>query len=249
MLVICIRKKWILLFFVGIIAICGLSYGLWKYKTSVAFRQIILNKVIVIDPGHGGVDGGAVGKSGTVESHINLSIAQELRKLLEESGAYVIMTRESDVGLYTEEGTIRKKKNEDLRNRKKIQEESYADIFVSIHLNSFQQSRYFGAQTFYPLDCEESRLLAESIQKELIRVLKNGNNRIAKPKNDILLLKDCKIPTVLVECGFLSNPREEKLLQKPSYQKKIAWSIYIGILNYFQQQGTDAFMPSVSSER
>lgn len=249
MRVIWIRKRWILFFLTGIAAASGLLFGLWKYKTSVAFRQIILNKVIIIDPGHGGIDGGAVGKSGAVESHINLSIAQELRKLLEESGAYVIMTRERDVGLYTEEGTVRKKKNEDLQNRKRIQEESNADIFISIHLNSFQQSRYFGAQTFYPPDCEESRLLALSIQQELIRVIKNGNNRIAKQKNDVFLLKDCKIPTVLVECGFLSNPQEEKLLQKPRYQKKIAWSIYIGILNYFQQQGADAFMPSVSSKR
>jgi N-acetylmuramoyl-L-alanine amidase len=246
MILFVIRKKWLLGFVFCISIVCVIAFGLYKYKTIVTFRQIMLNKVIIIDPGHGGVDGGAVGKSGIPESNINLAIGLKLRKLLEESGAFVLLTRDSDVGLYTEEGTIRKKKNEDLFNRRKIRDESNADIFISIHLNSFPQSRYYGAQTFYPPNYKESKLLALSIQEELIRVIANKNNRVAKLKDDILLLKECKIPTVLVECGFLSNPKEEKLLKKSRYQEKIAWSIYIGILKYFQQQDTGAFMPIVS---
>jgi N-acetylmuramoyl-L-alanine amidase len=112
-------------------------------------------------------------------------------------------------------------------------EEGKADLFITIHLNSFSQSKYHGAQTFYPKNSDKSKRLAELIQEELIRVMDDDNNRVAKQKNDIYLLKDCTIPTVLVECGFLSNPIEERLLQKTNLSGKVAWSIYIGILRYF----------------
>lgn len=232
-----IRKKCLVLVIMLMILIIFLSFSIYKVKETS--QVITLDKVIVIDPGHGGIDGGAVGRSGTLESNVNLDIALRLRKLLEQDGAVVILTRDEDEGLYTHEGTIRKKKNEDLKNRKKIREESEADAFISIHMNSFQDGKCHGAQSFYPKKPEESKRLAELIQEEFIRVLDKTNHRVAKQKSDIYLLKGCTIPTVLVECGFLSNPREEKLFQSDTYKEKVAWSIYIGILRYFYEENND----------
>ncbi|MCT4605168.1 MAG: N-acetylmuramoyl-L-alanine amidase CwlD [Marinisporobacter sp.] len=233
MRVLIIRKKWLISLSIFIMVII---FALCMNGALEASKSMTLNKVIIIDAGHGGIDGGAVGKNGTVESQVNLEIALRIRKLLEQDGAIVFLTRDEDVGLYSEDGSVRKKKNEDLRNRKKLRNESNADLFVTIHMNSFSESKYYGAQTFYPKNSEESKRLAELMQEELIRVIDNGNNRVAKQKNDIYLLKDCRIPTALVECGFLSNPREEKLLHDEKYQEKIAWSIYIGILRYFGEK-------------
>jgi N-acetylmuramoyl-L-alanine amidase len=212
-------------------------FSIYKYNKAVKTASLpTLRKVIIIDPGHGGIDGGMVGTTTKVhESNINLQISLRLRKYLEESGSLVLMTRDEDVGLYTEGGTIRKKKNEDLRNRKRLFDESNADLVISIHSNSFQESKYYGAQAFYNPNCEASKLASELIQEELIRVLDNGNTRKAKAKNDVYILKNVKVPTVIVECGFLSNPKEEILLQNPDYQQKIAWSIYVGILKYFNR--------------
>ncbi|RKD25403.1 N-acetylmuramoyl-L-alanine amidase [Caminicella sporogenes DSM 14501] len=237
MRVLIIKKRTIISFLTIVLL---LFFGIYCYrylkKVVVATSLPTLRKVIIIDPGHGGIDGGAVGKNtGVYESHINLEISLKLRKLLEESGSLVLMTRDKDVGLYSDSGTIRKKKNEDLKKRKKLFDESNADAIISIHLNSFSESKYYGAQTFYPKNSEKSKLLAELIQDELIRVLDNGNTRKAKLKNDVYILQNVKVPTVLVECGFLSNPDEEKLLQNKWYQEKIAWSIYIGILRYFNK--------------
>lgn len=237
MRVIILKRKWIIwsviLLAAIIIAICSI------YKLNEAVKVSSLptsRKVIIIDPGHGGIDGGMVGSAtGVYESKINLEISLKLRKYLEESGSLVLMTRDEDVGLYTDGGTIRKKKNEDLRNRKRLFDESNADIVISIHSNSFQQSKYYGAQSFYNPNCEESKQIAELIQEELIRVLDNTNTRKAKSKKDVYILKNVKVPTVIVECGFLSNPKEERLLQNPEYQEKIAWSIYIGIIKYFDK--------------
>lgn len=234
LMILVIKKKWLLIALALLIACTILILGYQRIvKTS---STISLNKLIIIDAGHGGIDGGTVGISGVVESHINLKIALKLRELLEESGAIVFMTRDQDKGLYSDSGTVRQKKNEDLRNRKKIMDESNADLFVSIHLNSFSQQQYFGAQTFYPSNSEDSKKAAEYVQEELIKVINNGNQRVAKEKSDVYLLQGCSVPTILVECGFLSNPQEEKLLQKSSYQNKIALSIYLGIMRYFNEE-------------
>jgi len=235
MKVIIIKKKYILLA-LSILLILLISITSFikyqRYKEASALPT--LSKVIIIDPGHGGIDGGMVGRNtGVYESHINLEISLKLRRLLEESGSLVLMTRDKDEGLYSDEGTIRQKKNEDLRNRKKLFDESNADIVLSIHANSFPESKYFGAQTFYPKGCEKSKLLAELIQEELKRVLNNGNTRMAQEKDDVYILQNTKVPTVIVECGFLSNEKEERDLQNPLYQEKIAWSIYVGVLRYF----------------
>ncbi|WP_432404417.1 N-acetylmuramoyl-L-alanine amidase CwlD [Wukongibacter sp. M2B1] len=237
MSIIVLRKKRIIWSIILLSAFFIVLFCIGKYnKTAKVASLPTLRKVIIIDPGHGGIDGGMVGKiTGVYESKINLEIAFKLRRYLEESGSLVFMTRDENVGLYTEGGTVRKKKNEDLRNRKKLFDESNADLVISIHSNSFQETKYYGAQSFYNPGCERSKLIAELVQEELIRVLDNGNTRKAKAKNDVYILKNVRVPTVIIECGFLSNPKEEKLLQDPNYQEKIAWSIYVGILKYFHR--------------
>ena len=209
--------------------------ALWnnfRFRAVATFMPSI-TKVIVLDAGHGGVDPGTVSKSGIKEKDINLTIAKYLRDYLEQSGAVVIMTRTKDIGLYSSDGSLRKKKNEDLKARKEIVKNSRGDIFITIHLNSFPDSKYYGAQTFYPPDNSGGKNLAERIQEELINALNRDNKRVALSKDGIYLIRGLDIPTALVECGFLSNPNEEKLLIKSDYQKKIAWAIYMGIQNYF----------------
>lgn len=198
----------------------------------------ITNKTIIIDAGHGGIDPGAMNKDQTIlEKDVNLKIATKVKELIEASGAVVILTRNDDTSLYTEEDgkTIRQKYNENLKNRKKIIEESSADMFVSIHLNAFPQVKYYGAQTFYPYGKEDDKKLAKSIQGELKRVVDKTNNRVIKPRDDIYLLKDNEIPSTLIECGFLSNEKEAKLLNDEKYQEEIAWSIYVGIQKYYSE--------------
>lgn len=198
----------------------------------------ITSKTIIVDAGHGGIDPGTMNKDQTVlEKDVNLKIAMKVKELIEASGGMVILTRNDDTSLYTEEDgkTIRQKYNENLRNRKKIIEESSADMFVSIHLNAFPQSKYYGAQTFYPAGKEEDKALAKSIQGELKRVVDKTNNRVIKPRDDLYLLKENNIPSTLIECGFLSNDKEAQLLNDEKYQDEIAWAIYVGIQKYYSE--------------
>lgn len=197
--------------------------------------------VILLDPGHGGIDGGAEGTSGICEKDINLAIAWEIREMAEADGWKVIMTRTEDEGLYNkkEGGTIRSLKTQDLLERKRIIEDAGPLLAVSIHLNSFKQDRSVrGAQTFYPTGSgeqfvrEESKRLAEMIQQNLVSGLDDGTDRAALGKKDVMLLKNPKVPIVIVECGFLSNRQDESLLQQQEYQKKLAECIYKGIMEY-----------------
>ena len=197
----------------------------------------ITGKTIILDAGHGGIDPGSMTDDESIkEKDVNLKITKKVKGLVEASGATVILTRNDDTSLYTEEEgkTIRQKYNENLRNRKKIIKESSADMFISIHLNKFpQSSKYYGAQTFYPYSKEDDKQLATYIQAELKRVVDNTNNREIKPSNDIYLIKDNEIPSTLIECGFLSNEKEAKLLNDEEYQDQIAWAIYVGVQKYF----------------
>ena len=198
----------------------------------------ITNKTIVLDAGHGGIDSGASNDDKTIyEKDVNLAITLKLKELIEASGGLVILTRDDDSSLYeeSENKTIRQKYNENLKNRKKIADDSNADMFVSIHLNYFTESKYSGAQTFYPEEMDDSKVLAKSIQDELKRVVDDSNNRVIKPRNNLYLLKNCKMPSVLIECGFLSNEKEAELLNDEKYQEKIAWSIYVGIQKYYSE--------------
>lgn len=192
-------------------------------------------KIVLIDPGHGGMDGGAVSKNGTIEKHINLSIGIKVKEELKKLGYKVVMTREDDKGLYSDNGTVREKKREDLDNRCKMREETKCDIFISIHLNTFPQSKYYGAQVWYS-DNEGSQKFASIIQKNFRKYIDEENKRQEKPaKGEYKILRnDNDVPSVIVECGFISNPEEEMKLKDEKYQKKIAESISKSVDNYFK---------------
>ncbi|MBU5425724.1 N-acetylmuramoyl-L-alanine amidase CwlD [Tissierella pigra] len=237
MKLIIIKKKYLQILCILLIGILILGFFILKKSKTMPVTYLpIANKVIAIDPGHGGVDPGAVSKNGIKEDEINLQIALKLKRLIEQSGGIVVMTRFEDEGLYTSESkTLRQMKREDLFNRKEIVNGSNSEIFISIHLNSFIRPTYYGAQTFYNKDSEGSQQLALIIQKELKNILDKDNNRQPQVRDDIFILNEVNIPSVLVECGFLSNSNEEKLLINESYQEKIAWAIYVGIMNYFNE--------------
>lgn len=235
MKVVIIKKRYLQIALFLVLLASALGYKKHMDTRVVAVTYLpISNRIIAIDPGHGGVDPGAVSRNGVIESDINLKIALNLKRLIEQSGGIVVMTRTTDVGLYSPEAkTLRQMKKEDLHKRKEIVESSQADVFISIHLNSFIKPAYYGAQTFYKKDCEEGEKFALIIQKELKNILDKENNREPQKRDDVFLLNEINIPSVLVECGFLSNKEEEVLLQEELYQEKIAWSIYIGLMNYF----------------
>lgn len=173
---------------------------------------------------------------GTTEAETNLKIALKLQNLLEQSGATVILTRSDENAIYDlDSKTLREKKISDIHNRVKIGNENQADIFVSIHLNKIPQSQYYGWQTFYKEGNEQSMKLAKSIQGNLNDSIQRENNRVAMKIDNIYIVKHVEIPITIVECGFLSNPEEEKLLLEDNYQNKLAWGIYNGIMDYFYQ--------------
>ena len=179
---------------------------------------------------------GAQSKNGTTEAETNLKIAIKLQNLLEQSGSTVILTRSDENAIYDIDAkTLKQKKISDIHNRVKIGNESSADIFVSIHLNKIPQQQYDGWQTFYNAKSEEGRKLAVSIQNNLNNAIQKENNRVAKSIDSVYIVKHVEIPMTIVECGFLSNPEEEKLLLEDEYQNKLAWGIYNGIINYFYQ--------------
>lgn len=202
-------------------------------KAQLASSTPISNHTIIVDAGHGSPDGGATGLDGSIESDLNLSIVLKLQNLLESSNCTVILTRSDENGIYeADSNTIREKKISDMKNRVNIANNSNAEIFVSIHMNKLEQTQYSGWQTFYKNQDEKSRQIAERIQLSLNNFIKKPNSREIKSISGIYLTKNVEIPLVLVECGFLSNAEENKLLQTDSYQNELAWSIYIGLMDY-----------------
>ncbi|HBI6909802.1 TPA: N-acetylmuramoyl-L-alanine amidase CwlD [Clostridium perfringens] len=193
------------------------------------------NKVIVIDPGHGGIDGGAKSENGVIEKDINLSISLKTKAALESKGYKVIMTRSEDVGLYTEGKKVREKKIEDLGNRVKIKKENKCDAFISIHQNMFPQKNCKGAQV-WSANNEPSQKLGKIIQQKFKEEVDQNNKREAKvAKKEYKILNDgYEGASVIVECGFLSNPEECELLGKEGYQNKIANTLANAIDEYFK---------------
>ncbi|WP_010529091.1 N-acetylmuramoyl-L-alanine amidase CwlD [Lentibacillus jeotgali] len=193
-------------------------------------------KTIVIDPGHGGVDGGAVGKDETVEKDIVLEVAKKARDFLQQSGALVYLTREEDKDLASEDTNgLSRRKAEDIRERLEFIHEKEADFFITLHLNALSSEKWHGAQTFYHPKEEKSKHLAEMIQTEIIRNLEN-TTRKPLALNNVYLLKHAEVPGALVEMGFLSNEHERDHLKQDSYQRKMAGSIYEGILRYSTEE-------------
>ena len=190
------------------------------------------DKIIIIDAGHGGKDPGKVGVNNQLEKDINLDIAFKLRDKLVSSGFSVIMTRTKDVGLYSE--FDRNKKNADLRNRVNIINESDAIVAISIHQNAYSSNKEKGAQVFYYTASAEGKQLADIIQNRMVQGLDPQNHRIAKANDSYYLLKKTTKPTVIVECGFLSNPEEAELLCDAVYQERVAWQVHMGVLQYLR---------------
>lgn len=196
----------------------------------------LTSHVVLIDAGHGQPDSGAEGLYGTTEEAINLKITLILQKLIEQSGGIVYLTRSDENGIYSNSATtIKEKKVSDIHNRANIANNEDIEICVSIHLNKFEDSKYDGWQTFYQEKSEESKLLANFIQDNLNITISKENNRVPLVLKGIYLMDNVDKPTVTVECGFLSNETEAKLLQTEDYQNKIAWGIYRGIQEYFKK--------------
>ncbi|MDR0271299.1 N-acetylmuramoyl-L-alanine amidase CwlD [Paenibacillus sp.] len=201
-------------------------------KTTGHWSLPLSGKVIALDAGHGGPDGGAVSKQGVIEKDVNLAITLYLRDYLQQAGAYVYMTREGDYDLAgANTKGYSKRKTEDLKQRAKLIQDTKADLFLSIHLNSIPSNRWSGAQTFYYPGHPDNKVLAELIQDEIKRNLEN-TDRIAKTVDTVYLLQALKMPAALVEVGFLSHPQESQLLRDENYQKKAAAAVYKGILRY-----------------
>ncbi|NMA86495.1 MAG: N-acetylmuramoyl-L-alanine amidase [Tissierellia bacterium] len=228
MKIIYIKKKQIyILLFVILMLFIGLIIFL-RNKSITTMNRPISNKIIGIDPGHGGIDPGTVSKSGVEEAEINLKIALKLKEIIRANGGNTIITRENEKALADN-------KREDLEARREIIERELCDIFLTIHLNSFTDPRYYGAQVFYKKDSQESILLADCIQEEMRLLLDEDNTRVPQERDDVYLIRELDIPAVLVECGFLSNPQEEKLLKSENYQRKIAQGIYNGIIKFLEE--------------
>ena len=193
-------------------------------------------KVILIDPGHGGIDGGASGKSGVVEKEINLAISLKLKQMLESEGYTVHLTRDTDKGLYENGTTVKEKKREDLKKRRSMKEEVSCDVFISIHQNMFPQAKCFGAQVWHSAN-DKSKLLADSIQNSLKETISDGNKRVSKPAGDayLILRDEYDCASIIIECGFLSNPEEEQKLLSEEHQNLIVKGISSGLEKYFGQ--------------
>ncbi|CAM4340778.1 N-acetylmuramoyl-L-alanine amidase [Bacillus manliponensis] len=203
-----------------------------------AWNLPLSGKVIVLDAGHGGPDGGAVGGKDIVEKDITLEITKKVRDYLQEQGALVILTRDGDYDLANKDTKgYSRRKVEDLKKRVQIVNDSETDFFASIHLNALPKGNSRGAQTFYYRSLGENERAAKFIQAELRTSLEN-TNRSAKTISHVYLLKHAKPPGVLIEAGFLSNVNERYLLNSEKYQQKVAAAIYRGILRYFTEEGT-----------
>lgn len=193
-----------------------------------------VKKCIVIDVGHGGIDPGKVGVTGCLEKDINLQIAKKLQNFLEAEDIEVVLTRENDNGLYEEND--KNKKTADMRKRIQIIESQNPVLMVSIHQNSYSAEGVKGAQTFYYHTSTESKKLAGVIQSRLVYTLDKENHRMEKANDNYYILKNTTCPSVIVECGFLSNREECEKLTDDYYQEKVAWAIYIGIMQYLNQK-------------
>lgn len=210
----------------------------------VAFHADFFEKkaTIVVDAGHGGEDGGAVGVNGLVEKDINLAIALALAENLKANNFQVILVRDGDYSVGDQSlSTVAERKRSDTKNRVRLVEETGECLLVSIHQNQFSQSQYSGAQMFYSPNNPESAQLAECIRESVVSSLQPDNTRQNKEAGEeIYLLTHCQVPAVLVECGFLSNPEEANLLSQEAYQQDMAAAIYNGIVSFLEQREAES---------
>lgn len=197
---------------------------LWGSKTVTTIAESsppVRKRQIVLDAGHGGIDGGAISYSGIPESRYNLEITLRLRDLFHLLGYETVMIRTEDVSIYTKGETIAQKKMSDLKERVRIVNETENAVLISIHQNTFSDSQYHGAQVFYA-DTEGSHPFASQMQNALVQSLNPESNRKCKQSKGVYLMEHIEKTGILVECGFLSNPEEDALLQTPDYQRKLS---------------------------
>ena len=209
----------------------------WKgqeWIATLANVQEEKGRLVVIDAGHGGMDPGKIGVNQVLEKDINLQIAKRVKTLLEQNDVKVVMVREDDQGLYDESAS--NKKVQDMKRRMEVIEKSDAVLAVSIHQNSYQEEYVCGPQVFYYTTSEEGKTAAFLMQAQLAEGLEQEKKREAKANNSYYLLKKSTIPTIIVECGFLSNYAEAERLKTEAYQEQVAFQITMGILKYLNQE-------------
>lgn len=223
----------VLLFYILIVGIF-LTAAFWGSRaTDVIAQKIPLERshTVIIDAGHGGEDGGATSCTGKLESAYNLEIALRLNDLMHLLGVHTKMVRTSDISVYTQGETIAAKKVSDLKNRVQLVNETENALLLSIHQNTFSDSRYSGAQVFYAPE-GEGQVLAEQLQTALVQTLNPGSNRRCKRADGVYLMEHIETTGVLVECGFLSNTGEEAKLRSDAYQKNLACVIAATVCNF-----------------
>ena len=214
------------------VAVCAVTAAVCVHRTeataAVKSGLPLKGKIIAVDPGHGGPDPGAIGVTGTAEKEVNLVLAKKLKRLLEEKGAVVVMTRDSDKAFSDV-------KKEDLDHRAAIVKKSGAELFLSLQCNAVPNSALRGGQTFYFPGSDKGKRLAEAIQRRFVTKLKN-TDREALTLSSAYIMSALDIPAVMVEVGFLSNPEEEALLKDDGYREKIVAAIYGGIRDYYREE-------------
>lgn len=218
----------------GLVLAVGLAAApLVEQSEEEALALALLGKTIVIDAGHGGFDPGAIGVSGVQEKDVNLAVSRRVADLLRQVGASVIETRTEDIALA-------ESKREDIHRRVAIAEENDAGLFITIQANSIPQGQYRGGQVFYAAESVEGRALSESIQQSMQSVLQN-TDRKAKSIENIYVVNNLAVTSIVVETGFLSNAEEEALLADSRYQQLVAYAVFLGIVGYYSGQPVSGF--------
>lgn len=208
-------------------------FGLSREGAKIVSQQKEESFTVILDAGHGGADPGKIGVNGEKEKELNLEITMLLKKKLEKQGIQVVLTRDSDGGLYDEESN--NKKVQDLQRRCELIHKTSPRCAISIHQNSYTTPEVKGAQVFYYTNSAEGKKLAEGLQAALVEGVDPENHREAKGNTSYYLLKKTDVPLAIVECGFLSNPEEARLLATKEYQEKVADAVCTGILHYLKR--------------
>ena len=214
------------------IGIIGLTVWHTEKQELPTWSWSLGDKTILIDAGHGGVDPGAVSKSNNLEKDITLAVSKRLQVMVSQGGGKPVMVREEDKDLGSGNNLLQRKR-EDLSKRLQLAADSQADVYLSIHVNSYPNASLKGPQTFYLVDSPEGKELALALQQELNEL--SGGKRVSKSNKELFILKKANQAAVTIELGFISNAEEEKLLIDADYQEKLAWAIYKGLCQYFSK--------------
>lgn len=220
-----------------VVFICLLGVFGMVHESIQTKANVEITPTVIIDAGHGGFDGGAVASDGTNEKDINLEISLKLAEMLRLNGFKVIMTRTEDTGTDTVSGSIAKRKKNDLQNRLKLMEENPDALYISVHLNKFTTSAASGTQVFYTPNFKEAYKLSLFVQKSVVNMLQPENTRTVKQgTSSTYLLKNAKVPAIIVECGFLSNKSDLEKLKTEDYQSQMAFAIASGIMEFYTEE-------------